>query len=373
MQTSLNDLPNQILMEDLHQFKEDENLATIHANRGKAIEYLTNNFLDQDWLNINIKNIILETHKFLVGENNITGFRTKPVHIAKECLGKMRDIRKKQFSFNGQAAKATSYFIFEAECNFFMFLGSLKGIDVAATTLKAQLKYIIYFDPNRLDPTVMQEKILNIITLFEIDYYKQLAEFKNCNAAYLQQEYFQGSIQNWIVEQAAAIKRDAIFRNKELYEDIASWDRYQSQSHQHILNELTTEELDRLKTIFKLCPSPDQIETMIDEFSKELLHKVNSGSNLIEIAAFVHHTLVSIHPFDDGNGRTARLFMNSLLVKLGQQPILIGFNNDTMVEKYYEAVENTDLDPGKFTEYLKLQLQDKLQRHNQQKNRCILS
>ncbi|MGI9215041.1 MAG: hypothetical protein ACR2HS_05285, partial [Gammaproteobacteria bacterium] len=94
MQTNLNDLPNQILMEDLHQFKEDENLATIHANRGKAIEYLTNNFLDQDWLNINIKNIILETHKFLVGENNITGFRTKPVHIAKECLGKMRDIRK---------------------------------------------------------------------------------------------------------------------------------------------------------------------------------------------------------------------------------------------------------------------------------------
>lgn len=373
MQTNLNDLPNQILMDDLHQFKEDENLAIINTNRSKAIEYLTNNFLDQDWLNINIKNIILETHKFLVGDNNIIGFRTKPLHISKECLGKMRDIRKKQFIFNGQPANATSYFIFEAEYNFFMFLGALKGIDVSAKILKAQLKYIIYFDPNRLDPTVMQTKILNIIKLFEIDDYKQLAEFKNCNAEYLQQEYFQGSIQNWIVEQAKAIKSDAIFRNKYPHEDRTSWDRYQSQWHHHILNKLTTEELDTLKTIFKLCPSPDQIEKMIDEFSKELLHRVNCRSDLIEIAAFVHHTLVSIHPFDDCNGRTARLFMNALLLKLGQQPILIGFNNDSMVEKYYEAVENTDLDPGKFTEYLKLQLQDKLQSHNQQKNRCILS
>jgi len=35
----------------------------------------------------------------------------------------------------------------------------------------------------------------------------------------------------------------------------------------------------------------------------------------IELAAFFHHRLVYIHPFIDGNGRTARLLMNVILMK----------------------------------------------------------
>ncbi len=49
-----------------------------------------------------------------------------------------------------------------------------------------------------------------------------------------------------------------------------------------------------------------------------------------------HFELVSIHPFVDGNGRTARLVMNLLLMKNGYVPAII-LKNDR--KKYYDALE----------------------------------
>ncbi len=37
-----------------------------------------------------------------------------------------------------------------------------------------------------------------------------------------------------------------------------------------------------------------------------------------------HRRLVTVHPFDDGNGRTARLLMNLMLVRGGYRPVAIG-------------------------------------------------
>lgn len=45
-------------------------------------------------------------------------------------------------------------------------------------------------------------------------------------------------------------------------------------------------------------------------FSQSTLHPV-------ELAAMAHKRLVDIHPFIDGNGRTARLLMNLILVSRG--------------------------------------------------------
>ncbi|HEY4514796.1 MAG TPA: Fic family protein [Candidatus Paceibacterota bacterium] len=59
----------------------------------------------------------------------------------------------------------------------------------------------------------------------------------------------------------------------------------------------------------------------------------------VELAAITHHKLVSIHPFDDGNGRTARLLMNLVLMQAGY-PLAIILKTDR--KRYYDALERAD-------------------------------
>lgn len=61
--------------------------------------------------------------------------------------------------------------------------------------------------------------------------------------------------------------------------------------------------------------------------------------HLIELAALSHHRLVHIHPFFDGNGRTARLVMNVLLMQAGY-PLVIILKNDR--KKYYDVLAKAD-------------------------------
>lgn len=59
----------------------------------------------------------------------------------------------------------------------------------------------------------------------------------------------------------------------------------------------------------------------------------------IELAALLHHKLVYIHPFFDGNGRTARLVMNVVLMRHGY-PLAVILKNDR--RKYYQALQTAD-------------------------------
>ncbi|NIK15884.1 Fic family protein [Saccharococcus thermophilus] len=65
------------------------------------------------------------------------------------------------------------------------------------------------------------------------------------------------------------------------------------------------------------------------EKNKAVLHPV-------ELAARFHFQLVSIHPFADGNGRTARLVMNLILMQHGYPPAIV--KTDSRLD-YYEALE----------------------------------
>lgn len=64
--------------------------------------------------------------------------------------------------------------------------------------------------------------------------------------------------------------------------------------------------------------------------------KLNSKEHPIVEAAIAHFELVHIHPFVDGNGRTARLLMNLILIKKGYFPAII-LKNDR--QKYYDVLE----------------------------------
>ncbi|MCX6817043.1 MAG: Fic family protein [Candidatus Beckwithbacteria bacterium] len=61
----------------------------------------------------------------------------------------------------------------------------------------------------------------------------------------------------------------------------------------------------------------------------------------IELAAKLHHQLVFIHPFLDGNGRTARLLMNVVLMRKGY-PLAVILKNDR--KKYYQVLQQADKD-----------------------------
>jgi len=59
----------------------------------------------------------------------------------------------------------------------------------------------------------------------------------------------------------------------------------------------------------------------------------------VVFASLVHHRLAAIHPFEDGNGRTARLLMNLLLMQKGY-PLVVILKNDR--KKYYRALDRAD-------------------------------
>jgi len=70
-----------------------------------------------------------------------------------------------------------------------------------------------------------------------------------------------------------------------------------------------------------ILPNPYKVPDLMKEF----LHWLRNEKNLhpVEIASEAHYRLVTIHPFVDGNGRTARLLMNLILLMLGYPPAII--------------------------------------------------
>lgn len=51
--------------------------------------------------------------------------------------------------------------------------------------------------------------------------------------------------------------------------------------------------------------------------------KENPLVHPVILASIFHHRITAIHPFDDGNGRMARLLMNLILMKFGFPPVVI--------------------------------------------------
>lgn len=74
-------------------------------------------------------------------------------------------------------------------------------------------------------------------------------------------------------------------------------------------------------------------------------NKAESAGNLspIELAALFHYKYIRIHPFEDGNGRIARLIMNFILLRHGYPMIVI---RSKTKDKYLEALHKADIVTG---------------------------
>ncbi len=71
-----------------------------------------------------------------------------------------------------------------------------------------------------------------------------------------------------------------------------------------------------------LPPTPEDVPDLMGEFV-EKLREFKDTMHPIEYAAYAHRRLVDIHPFIDGNGRTARLLMNLILINRGYVAVSI--------------------------------------------------
>lgn len=61
--------------------------------------------------------------------------------------------------------------------------------------------------------------------------------------------------------------------------------------------------------------------------------------NPILVAAEFHYRFIRIHPFDDGNGRTARILMNFILMQFGFPPVIIKTEDKA---NYFAALQMAD-------------------------------
>jgi Fic family protein len=89
-------------------------------------------------------------------------------------------------------------------------------------------------------------------------------------------------------------------------------------------------------------PQPYLVSKLMEDYF--LFYEV-SKMNLhpIVLCAEMHERLVSIHPFIDGNGRTARLIMNLILLQNGFPIANIKGDTDSRMS-YYTALENSRMD-----------------------------
>ena len=69
-------------------------------------------------------------------------------------------------------------------------------------------------------------------------------------------------------------------------------------------------------------PSPEEVPSHMEAFEK-WLQTERGKLHPVEFAVLLHKDLVTIHPFEDGNGRISRLAMNAALLQNGYLPILV--------------------------------------------------
>ncbi len=113
-------------------------------------------------------------------------------------------------------------------------------------------------------------------------------------------------------------------------------------------------------------PSWPLVSPMVQDWVERVLgledafRNPDPGSPLPELLADVHNEFERVHPFIDGNGRTGRLILNLILVRLGYPPIIVLKKQRA---QYLGAMQKADSgDFGQLGELLARAMYDNLNR-----------
>lgn len=95
---------------------------------------------------------------------------------------------------------------------------------------------------------------------------------------------------------------------------------------------------------YEFCP-PVQVDSEIDQLLAWYESHAEAGVSPIVESAWLHHRFVQIHPFADGNGRSARCLASMVLVKAGWLPIVVTRDDKPAYFLALQAADDGDLRP----------------------------
>ncbi len=107
---------------------------------------------------------------------------------------------------------------------------------------------------------------------------------------------------------------------------------------------------------------PDQVKPAMSDLIDWYRRAEKEGEHPIVIAATFHYRFVRIHPFDDGNGRMARLLMNMILIKHGYTVAVVPIQQRSRYISTLEQADNSE-DLSEFIECIAENCENTLNLH----------
>ena len=90
--------------------------------------------------------------------------------------------------------------------------------------------------------------------------------------------------------------------------------------------------------------SPEETPALMTSLVKWYNDALEEGNmSILELASLFHYRYIRIHPFEDGNGRIARLLVNFILLR-GGYPMIIVRSKDK--DNYLNALNSSDINVG---------------------------
>lgn len=92
-------------------------------------------------------------------------------------------------------------------------------------------------------------------------------------------------------------------------------------------------------------PAFYQVPTLMYQFLDDLnyrMKRTDSPTALVQLLAWSHHRFVWIHPFTNGNGRTARLLTNLILLLKQYAPLRLYYRVGESRSQYVIALRSAD-------------------------------
>ncbi len=130
-----------------------------------------------------------------------------------------------------------------------------------------------------------------------------------------------------------------------------------------ILTNLTVEESGKFRThnegvfdedgnCIHVCPPPEQVDGLMKQLFSFMKNNKDNIHPLI-LSSIFHYEFVFIHPFSDGNGRTARLWQNVILANWEDIFEYVPIESQIIKyqDEYYTAINNCNL-KGNSTEFI---------------------